>query len=511
MSVKIAGLDPFWDAKSKFRRRKFEECIEICTELLNKNPLDKAAWYLKTRAITENDYIDDCDMEEETLGDLLVNEETMNALPRPGTSLNRPLTNNNNNNSLSQLSQSIRPMTGKNRPITGFSRPSTQSQFSNDLKSTYKGSNRPGTQSRPMTMQGRLLRLGTQSLLSIGDKFINPDTINYKKYSKKPILSKILIDFLLYSEHNPRRALDLASLSTEYHNYNDWFIKLRLGQCYYQLGMYRDSEKQLLSSLKLQNMIITQLHLSKVYLKLDQPKTALECNISANRIYPNEKIFIISQARIYELINDLLMSSTMYRNVLKMDPSCVEAMASLGSQYFYNRQPEVALRYYRRLLQMGVQNSQLWNNMGLCCFYAQQYDIALPCFEQALNLCEDDTSSDIWFNISHIAIRSGDLILAYQALKIAVTSNSNHSEAWNNLGVLEMYKKKYNQAKIHFETSNKISDYLYEPLYNGALLSFKNGDCQSSLQLVLKSLNVFPQHDSSIQLKINLQNQFNIL
>ena len=43
----------------------------------------------------------------------------------------------------------------------------------------------------------------------------------------------------------------------------------------------------------------------------------------------------------------------------------MEAKASLGAQYFYNRHPEVALRHYSRLLQMGVQNE----------FYALQYDI----------------------------------------------------------------------------------------------------------------------------------------
>ena len=37
-----------------------------------------------------------------------------------------------------------------------------------------------------------------------------------------------------------------------------------------------------------------------------------------------------------------------------MDASNVEAIACLAAHYFYNDQPEVALRYFRRLLQMGV-------------------------------------------------------------------------------------------------------------------------------------------------------------
>ena len=58
-------------------------------------------------------------------------------------------------------------------------------------------------------------------------------------------------------------------------------------------------------------------------------------------------------------------------------------------EHFYADQPELSLRFYRRLLQMGVHNAELYNNLGLCCFYAQQYDMALTCMERALSLSEE--------------------------------------------------------------------------------------------------------------------------
>lgn len=80
--------------------------------------------------------------------------------------------------------------------------------------------------------------------------------------------------------------------------------------------------------------------------------------------------------------------------VLGFDASNVEAIACLAAHNFYTDQPEVracrvvlwegcsftvpccvlqlALRFYRRLLQMGVTNAELWNNLGLCCFYSSQ-------------------------------------------------------------------------------------------------------------------------------------------
>jgi len=48
------------------------------------------------------------------------------------------------------------------------------------------------------------------------------------------------------------KALELAAECTAEEKYEDWWWKERLGKCYYQLGDYRESEKQFKSSLKLQ-------------------------------------------------------------------------------------------------------------------------------------------------------------------------------------------------------------------------------------------------------------------
>jgi tetratricopeptide repeat protein 8 len=61
----------------------------------------------------------------------------------------------------------IRPMTNSGRPVSGYARPGTNRPITGanwgNLTTAMAG-NKPGT-SRPITSGGRLLRLGTASML----------------------------------------------------------------------------------------------------------------------------------------------------------------------------------------------------------------------------------------------------------------------------------------------------------------------------------------------------------
>lgn len=141
------------------------------------------------------------------------------------------------------------------------------------------------------------------------------------------------------------------------------------------------------------------------------------------------------------MLNDSRKAFLLYKQVLTFDNNSVESIASIASYHFYTDQPEVALRFYKRLIQCGVASSELWNNMGLCCFFASQYDMALSCFDRALGIADsDEVRAEVWYNIGHIGIGIGDLGLAYQSFKISVSHNANHAESFNNLGVLELRK-----------------------------------------------------------------------
>ncbi|XP_040333903.1 tetratricopeptide repeat protein 8 isoform X6 [Herpailurus yagouaroundi] len=416
-------MEPLLLAWSYFRRRKFQLCADLCTQMLEKSPYDQepdpelpvtqAAWILKARALTEMVYVDEIDVDQEGIAEMMLDENAIAQVPRPGTSLKLPGTNQTGG-----PSPAIRPITQAGRPITGFLRPSTQSGRPGTMEQAIR-TPRTAYTARPVTSTtGRFVRLGSASMLTSPDgPFINLSRLNLTKYAQKPKLAKALFEYIFHHENDVKTEMNNISSAAEY-----------------------------------------------------------------------------------------------YKEVLKQDNTHVEAIACIGSNHFYSDQPEIALRFYRRLLQMGVYNCQLFNNLGLCCFYAQQYDMTLTSFERALALAEnEEEAADVWYNLGHVAVGIGDTNLAHQCFRLALVNNNNHAEAYNNLAVLEMRKGHVEQARALLQTASSLAPHMYEPHFNFATVSDKIGDLQRSYVAAQKSEAAFPDHVDTQHLIKQLKQHFAML
>ena len=58
-------INPLFLAQSRLRRRRFDDCDSLCSDVLERNALDQQAWFLKVRATTLKHWIDDTELEEE--------------------------------------------------------------------------------------------------------------------------------------------------------------------------------------------------------------------------------------------------------------------------------------------------------------------------------------------------------------------------------------------------------------------------------------------------------------
>ena len=188
-------MDPMYVALNLFRRRKFEECANKCTDILKEEAQNQAAWVLKMRALTHQVAYDDIDVMETLAESAATNENPLTTTARPGTSL----------------------MNAKKRDATTTGqRPATQGRpMSGVVRLNRSGLTRESTAQNPATARiptGRILsRIGTASLQGDSQTFINVARLNLAQYAALPHLAKPLFDYL-YFVHGDVKSVRLLTL-----------------------------------------------------------------------------------------------------------------------------------------------------------------------------------------------------------------------------------------------------------------------------------------------------------
>ena len=165
---------------------------------------------------------------------------SLSSTDRPGTSLNTPQTASKSGGS---YDPAVRPVSQSGRPVTGFARPSSSRPItgSSDVRGALQSSRRSST-ARPMTTLGREVRLGTASLsASSTGALVDVEKLNVRKYASRTGLAMVLTDYLIYVEHNTRKALEMCAEATKEHGFKNWWWKARLGKCYFKLGKLTSS------------------------------------------------------------------------------------------------------------------------------------------------------------------------------------------------------------------------------------------------------------------------------
>jgi hypothetical protein len=106
------------------------------------------------------------------------------------------------------------------------------------------------------------------------------------------------------------QALELAVQATQACEFKDWYWKIQLGKCYFLLGLIRDAEQQFHSALKQHQVVETFLRLARVYVRLDQPLSALDVCKRGIEYFPGEVTLTTEMARYIVknlVINNILL------------------------------------------------------------------------------------------------------------------------------------------------------------------------------------------------------------
>ncbi|EDW28579.1 GL19262 [Drosophila persimilis] len=415
--------------------------------------LMEGVWQLKMRALTQRVYLDDLEVDDagEEEAHEEVEFERIATAARPGSSIKtafqpRPSTSQRQTQRSSRgagLAHSSDGRLNSSRPgSAAVARPGTSLS-------------RPGSSlgARPASRCGTASRVRATSAaaFNVGDatsKLYQASRLNPTIYAERETLVKALFQFLFYHEADVQKAHSLCRAVLEVQRQRpsasgseatriDWWWQQQMGRCLLALHYPRRAEPCLQQSLAAFPHPDTYLLLSRLYQRLKQPERALVLIGEVVDLRPFDVTYRLEQARIHQAMQRQEDSLQLYRLVSRLQPINVEALASIAVGYFYDNNPEMALMYYRRILSLGAHSAELYCNIALCCLYGGQIDLVLPCFQRSLAMStQPEQKADVWYNLSFVAVTSGDFNLARRCLQLCLTSDARNGAALNNLAVL---------------------------------------------------------------------------
>lgn len=270
------------------------------------------------------------------------------------------------------------------------------------------------------------------------------------------------------------------------------FWLVAFGKCYFNLNMLRLAEENFRKSLECDKKYVdAYTWLIKVYLRRSEPLKVLatcEDGLAATQ----SSILKNWLARAQSIVGKFMEANTVLLDLLRLDPTNFEALANVGHYSFYGGKFDEALRCFERIELIWGQDQlhdcfeadvafgsqagggddggelaaaaslaseqlaysstpQLQNNLALCYFYSGFYHRVVPAFQRALVAAHDaQTTSDIWYNLSFVALSSGLLNLAVACLQLAVKLDSQNKQALNNLAVMRLRLASRAAGELHF-------------------------------------------------------------
>ncbi|CAH8473782.1 unnamed protein product [Schistosoma bovis] len=428
-----------------------------------------ACWLLNMRAITEDMIGDDEFYTEFNLFDVAFHDQN------PVDSCFLRFSSDNSKSATSSLSRAVRPSNLTSRPLTGVYNTNSTDTYTSSIETVIRNTSRPIT-----AHYNKCQRKRTTAQLS--KEPVHISRLNLAKYTQNLEVACSLFEYLFYVAKEYREALNLTNLICATNNkasnqvskllYNEpvevnWWWYLQQARCLYCLGLKREAECSVSQSLELNPSIEAYTLQAFVAIQLDQPGRALGIYDKGLERFPHDIDLLTGKARIYQKLSNASQSVALYKEITQIDDMNVESLASIAMHYFYEDEPEVSLKYYRRILQYGYESTELYNNLGLCTFYTQQYDLCLSFFNQAIALSDTTNLADIYYNLGHIAI-----------------------------------------AKELYKTSCQLTFDLFEPHHNLAFLTETLGELQTSYNLTKYSLNLFPNHKDLQNLLFRLKEHF---
>ncbi len=220
------------------------------------------------------------------------------------------------------------------------------------------------------------------------------------------------------------------------------------------------------------------LHILGVYrAQMGELNAAIQLMTAAIASNPHFPDYRYNLAKALELADKNVEAEKEYREVLKLKPAHVDALINLSHLMLNKPDPEAAIQYAVRALDLQPRSLGAHNNLALALNRLDRSEEAEQILLRAMEYKPD--SADTLVNLSRVYMRRERYQEAIACLRRAVALNPNLPEALSNLGSALKFEGKLDEALSYFRKalslapnasvhSNLLFTLNYNPGYSAA-------------------------------------------
>ncbi len=149
-------------------------------------------------------------------------------------------------------------------------------------------------------------------------------------------------------------------------------------------------------------------------------------------------------------------SDKLFTHAVQVTDGNYLAYNNLGYYFSNKNEPERAIEFYKKALEIKPNYEDAHNNMGFCLAAEGKYKEAINEYIKALSINKKLTEAHN--NLGNALSNIGEIDAAIHEYQIAIEENPKHSDAHNNLGIALAMKGRIDEAIEHFQLAVRYKD-----------------------------------------------------
>ena len=272
-----------------------------------------------------------------------------------------------------------------------------------------------------------------------------------------------------------------------------------LGLLYSDLEDYEEAAQWLAKAISIRkspDAAPAHYRLGRVLTHLNDTSRAIEEYNEALRLRPGYIEPRYSLAMISMDAGKYELASIELERVASLGFARTRLYRNLGICYSRTGNDSLAIRAYRRALQIDTADASLWYNLAVVEKRSDLADEAIASYTRTLEV--DSNFSEAWFNLASIYNDKSEFGRSLMAYRHAVRSNPSYSKAWYNLGLLYSDLDLPDSAAAAYERVVEYAPDNTRALFNLGLAYNKMDSLDKAADAYRKLIDVDPVHEKGL-------------